>query len=141
MDTNHEERTLRVIPMGLRNYLLVGRSLVPPVLAGFRACLLPASYMESIRIPIWSTFYSVFRLIRYGMCRSLHRGSGRSILRQTRCHPHLSWRDDKNQRRRLKIKSCLLLRQGRSPVNAYVGWDCCLESNPVPMPIPMPTMP
>ena len=74
MDTNHEERALRVIPMGRRNYLLVGRSLAPPVLAGFRACLLPASYMESIRIPIWSTFYTVFRLIRYGMCRSLRRG-------------------------------------------------------------------
>ena len=63
MDTNHGECTLSVIPMSRRNYLLVGRSLAPPVLAGFRACLLPASYMKSIRIPIWSTCYSVFRLI------------------------------------------------------------------------------
>ncbi|MCX6113920.1 MAG: transposase [Proteobacteria bacterium] len=36
--------------------------------------------------------------------------TGRGILRLTRCHPHLSWCNDKNQGRRLKIKSCLLLR-------------------------------
>ena len=73
-----------------------------------------------MKAAVYALCYSVFRLIRYGMCRSLRHGSGRSILRQTRCHPHLSWRDDKNQGRRLKIKSCLLLRQGRSPVIAYV---------------------
>ena len=71
--------------------------------------------------------------------------TGRGILRQIRCHPHLSWRDDKNQGRRFK-KSCWLLRQVRSPVNAYVpvssrptrspwhsNFVACLRSSTLPV--------